>query len=84
MGDESSDAPDVKDGRYANFFKVGYSEFEFLVDFGQLFQQGDTPHLHTRIVTGPVFAKALGQTLRDSVEEFEAKYGPIPELGPEE
>ena len=84
MGDEWSDAPGVKDGRYANFFKVGYNEFEFVVDFGQLFQQEDTPHLHTRIVTGPVFAKALWQTLRDSVGEFEARYGPIPDLEPKE
>ena len=80
MGDELSDHQVVKDGRYANFFKVGYNEYEFLVEFGQYFQQEDSPSLHTRIITSPVYAKALWQTLRDSVEEFEARYGTIPEL----
>ena len=84
MGEELSDSGVVKDGRYANFFKVGYNEFEFLVDFGQFFKQENTPHVHTRIITGPVYAKALWQTLRASVEEFEARFGTIPELEGEE
>ena len=69
-------------GRYANFLKVGYTEYEFLLDFGQSFGQED-PRVHTRIVTTPTHAKALSRTLRESVEQFEARYGPIADIEPE-
>jgi len=78
--DEPPETRVPKDGRYANYFKVGYNEFEFIVDFGQFFQQEGEPVVHTRIITSPVYAKALWHTLRQSVEEFEASHGAIREL----
>jgi len=33
--------------------------------------------MHTRIVTGPAYAKMIGETLSSSVESFEREHGPI-------
>jgi hypothetical protein len=66
--------------RYANYFKVGHNGYEFLFEFGQVFQEEQAPHLDERIVTSPPYAKAFLRTLEESVQQFEAKFGPIPEL----
>jgi hypothetical protein len=36
--------------------------------------------MHTRIVTTPVHAKAMLETLRIAIEGFEAAHGGIPEV----
>jgi hypothetical protein len=82
MGDAPPDNDKVGVGGYANFLKVGYTEYEFLLDFGQSFGQED-PHVHTRIVTTPAYAKALSRTLHGALEQYEATFGPIAEIGPE-
>jgi hypothetical protein len=64
-------------GRYANYFTVGHNVFEFVLDFGQFYPQGEAPQLHTRIVTAPSYARALLETLRESVEQYEETFGPI-------
>ena len=66
------------EGHYSNYFKVGFNSFEFILDFGQAYD-GVAPH-HTRIVTGPAYAKALAHLLRDSLDAYERAYGPIPEI----
>ena len=80
------DSPEIRGGnigRYANFFQVGYNEYEFLLDFSQSFRDEEPPAMHTRIVTTAAYAKALCHTLRKSVREYEAQYGEIPEPGSE-
>ena len=67
------------EGRYANYFAVGYNEHEVVIDFGQSYSDSDHPELCTRIVTGPAYAKAFLKTLQDSIETFEATYGSISE-----
>jgi hypothetical protein len=67
------------EGRYANYFEVGHNQAEFLVDFGQFYPQGDAPAFHTRIVMGPVYAKALTQLLTDAVTRYEESFGLIEE-----
>ena len=71
------------EGRYANYFAVGYNEHEFVIDFGQSYSDSDNPELCTRIVTGPAYAKAFLKTLQDSIATFETTYGSIPEEGSE-
>jgi hypothetical protein len=73
-------------GRYANYFKIGYTPAEFVLEFGQLFPESgqSTPDLHTRIISSPPYMKALIGTLTDSVEQFEAEFGRILELEPDE
>lgn len=67
------------EGRYANYFQVGHNAVEFVFDFGQFFPDSEQPYLHTRIVTSPVYARALLQTLRHSVAQYEEQYGAIDE-----
>jgi hypothetical protein len=61
-------------GQYANYFQVGYNAFEFVMDFGQLYEQSDNAHIHTRIITSPVYAKELLELLSDSIESYEKKF----------
>jgi hypothetical protein len=65
------------EGRYANYFAVGYNEHEFVIDFGQSYSEDDHPKACTRIVTGPVYAKSFLKMLLDSIETFETTYGSI-------
>lgn len=65
-------------GRYANYFKVGYNAFEFLLDFGQFYPEGKEAQLHTRIITNPIYAKTLLELLRESMDRYEQTFGAIP------
>jgi len=65
------------EGRYANYFKVGHNYFEFVLDFGQFYPEGKEEQLHTRIITSPIYAKAVLETLRESVELYERTCGVI-------
>jgi hypothetical protein len=59
------------EGRYANYFKVGYNAFELIIDFGQCYADNDEAQLHTRIITNPKYGKELLITLRESLDEYE-------------
>jgi hypothetical protein len=65
------------EGRYANYFKVGYNAFEFVLDFGQYYAGDEAAQLHTRIVTGPSYAKALLEFLQDCIDKYELDFGVI-------
>jgi hypothetical protein len=74
------------EGRYANYFAVGYNEYEFVIDFGQSYFDNDapeSPELCTRIITGPAYAKAFLKMLQDSIATFETTYGRISDKGSE-
>ncbi|MGH8555018.1 MAG: DUF3467 domain-containing protein [Gammaproteobacteria bacterium] len=72
---------ELVEGRYANYFKVGYNAFEFVIDFGQLYPAGEpgdkSAQFHTRIITAPVYARALVETLQDSLEQYAQSFGAI-------
>jgi hypothetical protein len=61
-------------GVYANYFEVGHTAFEFVLDFGQAYTNRPTS-CHTRIVTSPLYAEALGQTLQDALARYRARFG---------
>lgn len=67
----------IREGKYANYFEVGHNQFEFYVDFGQYDPESQKVQMHTRIVTGPAYAKMMGETLTSSVGSFEREHGPI-------
>lgn len=67
------------EGRYANYFKIGYNAFEFVLDFGQLYSQGENARFHSRIITNPLYAKTFLQLLQESIEQYEATFGQISE-----
>lgn len=69
------------EGRYANYFKVGYNAFEFVLYFGQYYAEDKKAKLHTRIVTGPSYAKALLEFLQDCIDKYELEFGVIGDAG---
>jgi hypothetical protein len=83
-------APDTEkltsavEARYANHFQVGHNEYEFIFDFSQFHRArtdyaDDSAHVSiVRIVMGPPFAKALLETLRRAVSDYEGLHGAIP------
>ena len=66
------------EGRYANNFQVGHNAFEFVFDFGQFYPENTEARFHTRIITGPAYAKVLSETLRSAIEKYEQTFGVIP------
>ena len=80
MEHECEDSQDTGalEGRYANYFKVGHNAVEFLLDFGQLYSESEKAQRHTRIVTSPIYAKALLEIIRESLDRYEQTFGPIP------
>jgi hypothetical protein len=67
------------EGRYINYFEVGHNAVEFLLNFGQYYSDNQQARLHIRIITIPVYAKALFKTLGESIEQYEQTYGTIPQ-----
>ena len=65
---------------YANYLVVGHNAFEFVIDFGQMYEGSDEAQMHTRIVTTPVHAKAMLETLRTAINGFETTHGSIPDV----
>jgi hypothetical protein len=72
-------------GRYANFFKVGYNAYEFIIDFCQFYpangccHESEKAELCERFITSPAYAKALLKVLEKSVKEYEETFGYIEE-----
>ncbi len=54
-------------GRYANFFKIGHNALEVVIEFGESYTDELATPIHTRIVTHPVYARALLALLDDSM-----------------
>ncbi len=63
------------EGRYSNYFEVGHNKFEFVIDFGQFYNDDKEVRMHTRIITNPAYLKTLLELLSNSKEEYEQKYG---------
>jgi hypothetical protein len=74
---ENSQEAGALEGRYANYFKVGHNAFEFLLDFGQFYPESEQAQLHTRVITNPIYAKALLEIIRESLDRYEQTFGAI-------
>lgn len=83
MSQEGEDPrrPDPLEGRYANYFQVGHNALEFVLDFGQCYRENEEARFHTRIVTGPMYARAFLETLQESIDQYEETFGVIPKIG---
>jgi hypothetical protein len=66
-GDDSGQVHENPEGRYANYFQIGQNAFEFIIDFGQSYEEHVTPVIHTRVVMSPTYAGLLLRTLNESV-----------------
>lgn len=70
-------ANDKPEGRYTNFFKIGYNAYEFVLDFQQFYPENGEVRDHTRLITGPAYIKEFLNILQKSVHQFEKNFGPI-------
>ncbi len=79
MTKRSESRPDDRavEAKYANYLEVGHNPFEFRLDFGQHDEDEPGPHVHSRIITNPVYAKAFVDLLRNAVASYEETFGPI-------
>jgi hypothetical protein len=64
-------------GQYANYFKVGHNDMEFVLDFGQFYPDDKKAHIHSRIITNPCYAKVLLELLQGSINQHEQTFGEI-------
>jgi hypothetical protein len=78
-GHEIAAAADPLEGRYSNYFKIGHNVFEFILDFGQMYGDPDSVRFHTRIITGPVYARALSELLQEALQRYTETFGAIRE-----
>jgi hypothetical protein len=62
----------IPKGVYANYFEVGQTAFEVVIDFGQRYAGQEFTPCHTRIVTSPIYAKALLETLQEALNSYDA------------
>lgn len=69
--------PDVIETRYSNYFQIGENAVEFVIEFGQLYDDDLDPVLHTRIITSPVYALKLLKLIEEALEAHEERFGPI-------
>jgi hypothetical protein len=76
-GDGEEFTQDAIEGKYANYFEIGHNAFELLLDFGQRYSSEMRGRMHTRIVTGPSYAKELLRVLERSIEQYERTFGTI-------
>ena len=79
---ESSDSEGRKfvvEGRSANHFEIAFTEFEFLLDFGQAYGISTEALWHTRIIMTPSSTKTLMLMLQHMVEKYQSEIAPIPE-----
>ncbi len=65
-------------GLYANFLAVGQNEFEFVLDFAQMYPGQEQPRVVVRIITGPAYAKSISDALQDAVRRHEEEFGELP------
>ena len=72
---DASRASNTPEGRYANYFKIGYNAFEFVLDFGQLYDGKKQPILHTRIILSPEYTRNLSTLLKEALEGYEGEFG---------
>ena len=75
-GEESADGRQIE-GRYANCIEIGHNAFEFLLDFGQSYSNGEGTLFHTRIILPPSYAKGLMETLKRNITDHEETFGII-------
>lgn len=79
MNKERASSEEARDleGRYANYFKIGYNAFEFVLDFGQLYNGDERAQFHTRIITSPAYVKRVLELLQISIDDYEKSFGII-------
>lgn len=75
--DEGADRSQLRPGRYASYFEVGSDYVTFYVDCGQVGHKDQPNRLYNRIITSPIGAQRLLNTLARALREYKARFGVI-------
>jgi len=67
----------VADGVYANLAFITSNKSEFIFDFARFLPGNTRGKVVSRVILGPVHAKAFLKSLAETVERFEDKHGAI-------
>jgi hypothetical protein len=65
------DRSDSLEGRYANYFVVGHTADEFIIDFGQAYEGAESAMTHTRIIATAPYIKELVDALTTAMRDYE-------------
>ena len=74
----------ISRGIYSNLALIAHSETEFILDFIFLQPQNPKAKVLSRIISSPGHAKRLLWALKDNIEKYEARFGPIRAGAPSE
>ena len=77
MPDDQQRKNTFVEGRSANHFELAFTESEFLVDFGQAYDNSGEGLMHTRINLTPRSAKTLARMMQEIVQQIEKTVAPI-------
>ena len=64
-------------GVYANMAIITHTETEFLLDLIFLPPGQTKARAVSRVISGPLHTKRLAAALRENIERYEARFGPI-------
>ena len=74
-------------GKYANFINVWHSNYEFVIDLGQVMPGRNEIKVFDRIITNPLRAKLFLKALEINIQKYEEMFGridverhPMPEI----
>lgn len=70
-------SPEFLQARYANVFRIGFNEFEMILDFGQVDPDGTAEAVHTRIVLAVPNGRLLLLLLSEAVANHDRSFGPV-------
>ncbi len=73
---------EIAQGLYVNLTMVNHTETEFALDFIYLQPQQPRAKVRARILSSPRHTKRLINALKDNIEKYEKKFGPIDISGP--
>jgi hypothetical protein len=65
------------EGIYSNLAIITHSPAEFIIDFTRIVPGIPKAKVHARIITTPQHAKLLMKALKDNIEKYEARFGPV-------
>ena len=72
--------PDDTKGVYSNAAEIKHSKEEFCLDFFTIFPPAGA--MVARVIISPGHVKRMISALRDNLDKYERKYGPVQEADP--
>jgi len=69
-------------GRYSNNMAVSHSPEEFIIEW--LLNSPSGTHLVSRVIVSPGHMRRIIDALSDNLRKYEAKYGSVRVVGPED